>query len=109
MEQVKKEGVIKYIYAKKNIKHEKLKIRVISDCMMPLIDVDDIVEVADFQKYRRGDIVAIYFNNQIYIHPNILHCDKRLTLNFLLYSYQVPYANTYKSFLLLIYQYVSHK
>lgn len=68
MEEIARAVYKQFIYAKTNVKRNKLKIEVISDCMKPLIEVGDKVEVCDCSKYVKGDIVAIYFNNQFYIH-----------------------------------------
>lgn len=67
--------LVKYMYAKNTVKSGKAEIKIISDCMVPLVDTGDRVEVIACPKYRRGDIVAVFINNQMFLHRIITVTD----------------------------------
>ena len=50
--------------------HGFARLRVISDSMVPLLEIDDVVlvEHAPMRDYRRGDIVVTFRNNEFITH-----------------------------------------
>lgn len=68
MEGVAGKKIIQYLYAKKRVINNDLSIRVVSDCMSPLIRVNDVIEVKYSDVYTTGNVVAVYIKDNIYIH-----------------------------------------
>lgn len=58
----------KYIYAKDRIKLQNINLNVISDCMLPVIDIGDEVEIMFSNKFYKGDVVAVYIGDDFFLH-----------------------------------------